>query len=285
MANMILAFPNRIDDATLSGGSWNASLPITNIQNRKIGKVARTSGDASGNTIIIMDMGVDQFIKVVSIVNHNLSSIAEWRITGSSVSNFSVLDYDSGQIDVWGVVHPYGSLQWGLPNWWEGTLSEEETEDWIPTATHILPSTVYARYWKIQFFDTTNPDGYVQIGRIFIGDGWQPLVNMDYGSDISWNTDTGISQALSGAEYFNRTNPYRSATFKLSNLTIDEGLGNGFDLTRKAGMDKEVFFIFDPDDTIHAFRRQFLARLRKLSQIEYPYFDRTSMAFEVKELI
>lgn len=285
MANMILAFPNRIDEATLSGGSWESTLPVTNIQNRKIGKVARTTNDASGNTYINIDIGVSRFVKIVSVVNHNLSSIANWRILASNAADFSTLLYDSTEVDVWGVIHPYGSLQWGLENWWEGTASDEEAEDWIPTTTHILSSTIYARYWRIQFIDTANPDGYIQVGRVFIGDGWQPTVNMDYGADLSWVTDTDSIQALSGAEYFNRTNPYRTATFKLSNMAIDEGLGNGFDITRKAGIDKEVFFIFDPDDTIHSFRRQFLARLRKLSQIEYPYFDRTSMAFEVKELI
>lgn len=285
MANMILAFPNRIDDATLSGGSWDTSLPITNIQNRKISRVARTTNDSSGNTYLTIDLGIERFIKIISIINHNLSSIANWRITASNVSNFSSLEYDSSVSTVWGEVYPYGAIQWGLSNWWEGTISIEDTEDWVKTATHITDSTIYARYWRIQFFDNLNSDGFIQLGRIFLGDGWQPNVNIDYGSDLSWNTDTEVTQSLSGAEYFNRTNPYRSATFKMSNMTVDEGLGNGFDLMRRAGTDKECFFIFDPEDTIHAHRRQFLCRLRKLSSIEYPYFDRSSMAFEVKELI
>lgn len=285
MSNMILAFPNSIDDAVLSGGSWEATLPITNIQNRKIGKVARSTSDASGNTVIIIDMVADRFVKIVSIINHNMSSAASWRIIGSSSPSFATTEYDSGVIYVWGVVYPFGSLQYGLPNWWEGIASEDDLADLTKTATHILPSTKYLRYWKINIYDTTNSDGYVQIGRIFIGDGWQPKINMDYGAALSWNTDTDIIQAKSGAEYFNRATPYRSITFKLSNMELDEAIGVGFDLTKRAGIDKECFFIFDPENETHSISRRFLCRLRKLSPIEYPYFDRQSMAFELKELI
>ena len=36
----------------------------------------------------------------------------------------------------------------------------------------ILPSIVNGRYITVEIDDTTNADGYVQIGRVFVGDGF-----------------------------------------------------------------------------------------------------------------
>lgn len=285
MANMILAFPNYIDGCTLSGGSWQTTLPRSNIQDRKIGKLARTSNDSSGNTYINITFPESNFVQVVSLINHNISPSGKWRITASDYSDFSSLIYDSGTLDVWGTVYPFGYIAWGFSNFWNGDILQETLEGWVKTVSEITDDLILAKYWRIQIIDETNPDGYIQMGRIFIGRGWSPSNNMDYGASMQWNSDSDVVQAISGAEFFNPKNPYRSATFKLSNLDIDEGLSEGFDLTRRAGIDKECFFIFDSDDIVNKHRRQFLCRLRKLSQIEYPYFDRTSMAFEVKELI
>ena len=96
---------------------------------------------------------------------------------------------------------------------------------------------------------------------------------------------TDIQEALGGAEYFQRRTPFRVARFGLDWMTEDEGMSNAFEIDRRAGLDQEIFYIFDTADTVHALRRRFIARLRQLSQIEFPYQNVNKRAYEVKELL
>lgn len=285
MANCMIGFPNRADSATLSGGAWAAALPLNNLKNRIIGKVARSSTAATADTKFDIDLGAEQKIRIAALVNHNFSLDAKFRLRGSAVSNFASNVYDSGWQDVWPAVYPSASLDWEDANWWSGKYTDEHRAGYTATLVEAEPANVLARYWRWEIDDTANAAGYVQVGRLFIGPAWQPALNMSYGAALGWETKTEVQEALGGAEYFQRRTPYRVQNIALDWMSVDEGLVNAFEVQRRAGIDAEVLWIFDPDDTIHALRRRYLARMRKLSAIEHPYFDTHKTAFELKELL
>jgi len=194
--------------------------------------------------------------------------------------------YDSDWMDVWPTVYPFGTLEWGDENWWSGKYTTEEAEGYIAELVHILPSDRYERWWRIEFDDQTNAAGFIEIGRLFIGPVWQPKLNMSYdGASIGWETTTEARQAISGAEYFSDGINYRVQRFTLGHMKQDEAFSQAFELQRRAGISGEILWIHDPTDTVHALRRRFLARLRQLSPIEYPYPLTNSTAFELKELL
>lgn len=286
MANCMLGFPNRTDAATLSGGSWTAGLPLSLLQSRVIGKTARTVDAALASTKFDIDLGAAKKIQLIALVNHNFSLAATFRITASTSPSFSPLVYDSGWSDVWPEVYPFGTLEWEDDNWWSRKYTAEETSGYIASLIKILPTFKLARYWRIEINDTTNAAGYVQVGRLFIGPAWQPVINMSYaGASIGWETKTEVQEALGGAEYFQRRTPYRVQRFSLDAMAQDEAFSQAFEIMRRAGIDQEILFIHDPDDTVHALRRRFLARLRTLNAIEYPYGTTNKAGFEVKELL
>ena len=193
--------------------------------------------------------------------------------------------YDSDWLDVWPTVYPFGTLEWGDENWWSGKYTVDETEGYIAELAHILPADRYERWWRIEFDDQTNADGYIEIGRLFVGRVWQPKINMIYGASIGWETTTEARAAISGAEYFSDGINYRVQKFTLAHMDQDEAFSQAFELQRRAGISGEILWIHDPTDTVHALRRRFLARLRQLSPIEYPYPLTNSTAFELKELL
>jgi hypothetical protein len=286
MANGMLGFPNRIGAATLTGGSWESNLPLTNIQHRTIQKVARTTDATLASTQLDIDLGSEKNIRVIGIRNHNFTLDATFRIRASAVSNFATTVYDSGWTDVWPVVYPFEALEWEDDNWWSGRYGAEEIEGHTTETDCVLPSNTLARYWRLEFDDTTNSAGHIQIGRIFIGPAWQFTNNMAYnGYALGLETKTEVQEARGGAEYFDVRLPYRVVRFALPWMTENEGMANAFDLLRRAGVDKEVLWIHDPDDTVHALRRRFIGRLRQLSAIEHPYPNTHSTAFEIKELL
>mgnify|MGYP001562811584 CR=1 FL=1 len=285
MGNCMIGFPNRIDSATLSGGSWSATLPRANIQNKVLGKVARSSDAALASTKFDMDLGAAKNIRLISVINHNCSLASLIRIRGASDSGFTAVLYDSGWVDVWAPVYSSLVLEWEDDNWWDGKYTDEQRAGYTSTFVQAMAANVLARYWRIEIDDTANAAGYVQIGRVFIGSAWQPVYGMDFGATLGWETKTAIQEALGGAEYFQRRTPYRVAQFQTNLMSIDEGLGNAFDIQRRAGIDAEVLWVQDPADTLHALRRRFLGRMRQLSPMLYPYANAHSTAFEIKELL
>lgn len=285
MANLMLGFPNLADSATLSGGAWAATLPRANLQNRTLGKKARTSDATTASTKFDIDLGSDKKVRAFGLIAHNLSMAATYRLRGSTAADFATTVYDGGTVDVWPVVYPSSSLDWEDGNWWSGKYSADQVAGVNWNLIVPLPVNYLARYWRLELTDTTNSAGYVEAGRLFIGPAWQPVKNLSYDAGLQWETPTTVQAALSGAEVFQRRDPARVVRFALDWMSVDEGLGNAYELQRRAGIDAEILFIFDPSDTVHAIRRQFLGRLRQLSAIEYPFHDTHKVAIEIKELL
>lgn len=280
----MLGFPNRVDRAALSGGSFYPRLPLENLKDRLIGRPARTTDTALASSMFVVDLGRTAKVQDVTLRGHNLTLAAKYRICASNSADFSSLLYDSDWKLVWPVVFPWETLEWEDDNFWSGQYTEEEMDGYTPELGHTLPESKVARYWRIELDDRANPKGYIQLGRLFIGPVWQPEINMSYGASIEWVPNTDVQTSRSGAEYFDRRSAYRLAKFSLDWLEQDEAFAKAFELQRQAGIDREVLFIHDPDDKEHAMRRRFLGRLQSLNPILYPQFDVNSTAFEVKEI-
>lgn len=284
MGNAIIAYQNRIDESTFgSYGSWESSLPLTNLKNRTLSKVARSTSDANADTKFRFALTKDRIIGTVAIINHNLSTNATWRYRVFSDSGYTTLNYDSGILEVWPTM-PVGYFEWEDDGFWDMRTPEEDRDYLSPTTIHVPSTTVINRYYQIEFFDDANPDGYVQIGRVFVGKKYQPTVNMSLGASVGNESRTLIDEAISGAEYFDRRNSYRVARFDLSLLDSSDSLLNA-DLVKISDTDSEVVFVYDPDDAIGIGRKSFLGRLRTLSAIEQPYTQFYRTAYEIKELL
>ncbi|MFD1189758.1 hypothetical protein [Phenylobacterium conjunctum] len=283
----MLGYGNLIDAATLGGGSWVGTLPLSNLKARALGKVARTTNLTFANTLFTVDHGVSKPVRIVGLVNHSMQLSAQFRVVGGSDPGFSTgVLYDSGWLDVWPAVYTTLSLEWPSTNFWGGRYTDAERIGVTPTRGLILPNTVSARYWRVELKDAANSDGFIQIGRVFMGAAWQSQVNALYGAtSIAWETTTEIQAAISGAEYFDRRTPFRVARFSTEYMSETEGMSYAFEIQRQMGVDGEVFYVHDPDDVSHALRRQFLGRLRELSPVEYPYVGLLKTAWEVKELL
>lgn len=284
MQNIILAYPNLADEATLSSGSWLTALPLDNLKNRILQKVARSSDDANASTKFDIALTKDRPIKVVVLINHNISSAGLYRIRGSTVSNFSTTVYDSGWKEAWPAVYAPISLEWEQDNFWDGKLSADESAQFIHNLIEVLPTTSIARYWRVEIDDTANPDTYIQIGRLFLAGQWQPSNNIAYGASAGYETNTTLETSIGGTEYFDVRKNFRTFKFSIQDIGYNEGIQKALDMSRSQGIDKEVFLIPDPDDALNMIRRAFLGRLRTLSVLEYPYYSTNNIGFDIKEI-
>ena len=124
MGVCFLGWPNRIDDATLTGGSWDSSLPLANLKTRQITKVARTADDATASTKFLADLGEARSLLAVALVNHNLSSAAQWRVLLGTTSGGSEV-YAGAWVNAWRLTFDSDMLEWGDSGWWEGVADDD----------------------------------------------------------------------------------------------------------------------------------------------------------------
>lgn len=285
MANLMLAYPNRIDEATLSGGDWESALPLTHLQDRILQRLARSATLDAADTQFTIALSKSRPIRVVALANHNLTIEAEYRLTGSAASHFSTTDYTSGWLPVWPAgIFDLLTLEWEDDNFWTGQIDAETRAAYTSALIHILDQQRHLRYWKIELRDAGNPAGYVQIGRVFLGQGWQPTINHDYGDNLGWDTATIVDTSQGDVDYFERREGRRVFRATFSWLDEREALEQVFEMQRSQGIDQEVVLIADPDDQRQGIRRNFLGRLRQLSPIEHPYFGYRQTSFEIQEI-
>ncbi len=284
MANLLICYPDRSKTATLSGGSWQATLPLDNLKTLPLATVARSTNATLASTQMVITLDTSRAISILVLCGHNLSVNAQYRVTAASDSEFADVLYQSDWTVVWPILWSTDHLEWEDDRWWDGTVSAEERETYVANLIHPTPLTL-ARYWKLELDDQTNSAGYVQAGRMFISTGWQPQVNFDYGAAFGYESTVQSDMSLGGQQYFNRQAHQRVFRLALSWLDWDEAHTRIWEIQRALGLDQELFVIPDLDDALHTMRRAFLARQRTLNLIEQPSYLYYQNALEFLEVL
>lgn len=287
MSNVTLGFPNFADKTTLSGGSWSASLPLSNLKDRRISKRARSTDATLASTLFQFTTDKSRIINVIAVVGHNLTTDAKYRIRGNTSASFSSPLYDSGWQDVWSDMANaiYGGLEWEADSFWSWKMDSEEAAFYPGIAFNVLSGIINYQYWQIEFSDTGNPNGYVEIGRLFVGNSWQPTYNASFGWALGYEDESLVEESLGGAEYYDNRPKFRVLKFGLDYLTASEATTTALGISRMLGITDEVLVIWDKSDTTNLMRRSFLGRPRTLSPIDNPDPVRFTTAFEIKEII
>ncbi|MGI2325900.1 MULTISPECIES: hypothetical protein [unclassified Methylococcus] len=264
MAFFLLGHTNQIDSATLSGGSWNSLYPLTNLQDTALARVARSAGTTPAASTVVIDCGAARDIRTLGLVNHNLRpGAATVRLEGSGSSGFSPPVADSGAV----AVYP-------------------DNVSAFPTFTLDLGAVYTARYWRITISDSGNPDGHIRLGRVFLGDGWQPTeTNFEWGRILGIKNPSTVSVLPGGRRIVDARSPWRTVKYQFSDLSRTNALREIFQIAWTHGLDREVLVFEDPADTAYADVSNFLATMRQLPSIEWPYLSGHSAALEFSEII
>jgi hypothetical protein len=285
VSNILLAYQNRTDEGTLSNGTWLSTLPLTNLQNRLVQRVARSNDATLAATKFDIDLVFAKTIGVVALVVHNFSVSSKVRVLADDVSDFATPTYNSGWIDVWpsGMI-PQELLNWEDDNFWLGNLSANSRAGYQSPFIHVLSSAQTYRYWRVEIDDTTNTDGYIQIGRLFMSATWTPTVNYNYGAALGYKDTTGIETSLSGAEYFELRTKVREFSFTLEWMSATEAYDIMLQLQRVAGVSGEILQIPDQSDIVRMPARAYVGRLVNLEQIDHHKLDKFKVQLTIREL-
>lgn len=153
MAFRILYSPaSDLSSATITSSSDGTSNTDDNAVDNRIGKFWRTDTDTT--EWIKWDLVVSRAVDCVAIFNHNLTSSATVTFEGNATDS------------------------WGTPTVDESlTIATDSDGNVINRIGHFFTSDTL-RYWRVTIDDPTNPDGYIQVGRIMFGSYYETTRDM-----------------------------------------------------------------------------------------------------------
>lgn len=272
----ILGYRNWADGATLAGGSWQTTWPLTNMQDIELALVARSSDATSGSTLVTIDLGSAKAIRLVAITGHNFGATATIRVRAAATSGdvTAAPAVDTTQ-NVW--------LGSNTP-----TTNTGQNGDPIhtPCALVILSAAQSYRYWRVDIADTGNADGYIEIGYLQLWEAIEFALGISIGPTLAPETSTIDAQTIGLKKIFDRRDSLRTYRCVTDNLTEAEA-DVILDIVRERDLDQPMFIIPDPSpaDTGRLFRRAFLCRMRSLSALDQPYFDAERAAWDLEEVV
>lgn len=147
-----------------------------------------------------------------------------------------------------------------------------------------VPITESVTSCGLTISDPGNPDGYISIGKLFIGTAFRPTTGADWGGALGAESGTLIAQAQSGTEFFDERPTRRTWRGQWRWLTQSEAYTTLMGLQMSHGVSGDVCIIPDVADTTNRWR-SFVGRLRQLSNVEWPYLNYHTFACEVIEHI
>lgn len=280
-----MAYPNVFDFATLFGGAWQPTLPISHLFDRNLSRVARTLDAATASTKFDLIFDKARQVDVVGFFAHNFSVTATYRVRAYADASFLVPVFDSGAADVWPAVSTTRSLSWQDSNWWSGRITEDARAGYSAALILPLPSTIKTRYWRVEFLDATNAAGYLQIGRAFFGQKWQPIINAEYGFEFGRVDLSEVSRARSGSTSAEEGASLRTIKYKLAMFDEAEAYDYALEFPRKTGTTKEVVFVFDSDNKKRQLATSMLCRNLTSEALVLPGVGQYAMQFNLEELI
>jgi len=268
MGDTLLAYPDRTRDAatTLSGGSWSGTLPLANLKDRLITKVARSTNALATSTQWVTDMGSAQDAKILALLGHNISLAGTIRVRFYSDAGPTTLVYDTGILYVW-------------PQTFGAAELAAYPHNWILP----LPNVVTARYRKWEITDTANAAGYVELGRGWQGPAWQPDYGIVYSGELGYEQRATVTESLGGVPWTDQRSPRRAGTITFPFLTAVERR-TAMLLQKTVGNSGEVLYVENQahqaeDLLLFAFP----ATLRQLSPIRQAGFNSNEMPLGLVE--
>ncbi len=160
-SNITLIYPNYIDECVISetsGSAWSTALPLTNIQNKVLKKVARTNIGALDKVLKINLMNQSRNIGGIAIVAHNFTTSCKVRFEGFSQLNFGgVQRFDSTQYyRAYPIINPNdnGVIPFESRNWWLGTVEENERKSYTSVCSFFPPENHMIQSIRITIDDS-----------------------------------------------------------------------------------------------------------------------------------
>lgn len=231
-----------------------------------------TSGTMSASAFTSLTFRAEDFCGwVLTEFRLDAPSIADADLEELSTTDCEhAASYDSGLIDAW-------------PAAWVSGTTEDQRSGVRGEATLVTIAEQSAQYWRFDLADDTNPAGYIQLGRVFLGPLWRPDFGLLSGVTLGYESRSTTTEADDGAEYHAERRGPRVVRFNLDAQSQEAAMFQILEMQRQLGTTGELIFLWDTADDLYQPARTFLGRLRSIAPLTAISSNLWSAAFEVKE--
>jgi hypothetical protein len=244
------------------------------IQNRDLWDVWRSSSTASGGTWIEVTFERDVTLTLIGAFGLNVSTGAQWRVQTWADSGKADQTYDSGTVDLCLWQLAIEDRDWASDNFWIGRPDQEDWQRRRRLGILPLGGGKKCRLARFEIFDANNPDGFVEMGRLFLGNSIEPDINMAFGYQTGVAPKAVQLEAPTGHRSVYENRPGRTASLKLDSLR-DSERDRLLDMFADHGETGEVVWVPDPEDGGALQRQSFLATLARGHSVITRYPDST----------
>ena len=268
-----------VSGATLSGGSWVSTLPLANLLTTERAEIARSTNATTASTKFTVDFGQDRTVRALALLNHNLSQAGSWRVLFGTTSGAGDI-YTSDWQAAWFIPFGTGADEWESNAWW--ALPNDEYTGHPFMAPLLLNQSYSTRYMTIEIDDTTNADGYVQIGRVFAGEAFDPEYGPAYGLKQGWKDASKVETNDSGTPFMDQRRCLRTVSFDLPYVGLDDS-AILYEFQRRSGTTREVMYIPDKNDYQECQRYGFVGRMPDLQPQSYDFYRAKALSISLEE--
>ena len=185
MSTTLIATPKYIFSAGITSGSAPSSMPATNLKKRNPDDKLRLQ-DLS-NAYILIDLGEPKEVNIVAILYANTTLEAQYKIRAGNTNDVS--SYNSGNI-------AYSNFH-GLKH-----------RDGLTHAYKFFDLPMTYRFWRIDFYDQSNSNTYLDIGSVIVDKAFIPELGYALGESFRIVDPSRKSKSLSGATSIVKRRPY-----------------------------------------------------------------------------
>lgn len=252
--NLTLLVPLDSDAATLSGGDWAMDLAL--LQDIQPTRTVQSTDATTGSTIIIIEATSAMAWSGLALGATNFSSSATIRIrAATSEANLTASPgYDSTAISAW-------------PSSGKPTDAGLDSYDIFKT---FAPGGSFV-WWRIDIADTGNADGFIEIGRLYIAEAWEPdypFTGLAIGHaalDLKNKTETGFTNT-------EKRGSVRYLDLKLDVVSAADAEDFLYEFRRRLGTAGDLFVCLDPEETTRLHRKMMMATAEEMPDTPHAFF-------------
>lgn len=275
--------------ATLTGGTWAASLPLTNLQadRRFVAAPARqlTPADLTKARFDV-DLSLPRAVDLIALLFHTFSLTAKYRVrVAAPGGSLAAPVHDTGWRSVYERIYDSLNLEWDDPNWWTGQGSSED--DIALYARHlwvVLPEPALADLIRVEIDDAANPAGFFDIGGLWVTRTWWPRMNFERGRQPSMEPRDQSEEAPAGRLFADERTPRRTHRLSWKRLT-DAEAQRLFDAGMRARTSRTVLVLPDVSNPGIMIREAFPAVFSPPPTPTYRYDGLNEVDAGFKEII
>ena len=268
MSNLLIGGSSLMADAVINSVSTEvAALPSENVLNEQPSRVWRTTSDTTQQ--IIVDLGA------LTTVNVNFAALLWTNLTTAASIRCR---FGPTLVSIGG----------GTPTFDSGTITPITQAQVDMGRQHYVgfdtDGGAVTRYLKFEISDAANPDGYIQAGRILLGNAWQPAINMQYGNAFGFVDKSRKTRSLGSRLSTLHIPAYLEADFTLGFQSEAEMMDSALPLDHDINAKLDMVYVSDPASTykhgsiIHG-------KMSKLSPIVNPRYGIYQKKYNVEEMI